>query len=186
MLPLRELAHRPRIQSPEPSAGPEDGSGVARRERSRRRRLWRRIVLAPLVLGGCYTYTPVSTLPEPGTQLALELNDQGRVGLASSVGHEIARVEGSLVDGSDTAFVVRVSNVLALNGRKTMWGGDTVKLRREYVKGVRERKLAKRRTALFAAGVAVLAGVFIATRDLFGLGGEDPSRVPPGGPPVDQ
>ena len=81
----------------------------------------RAVALLPLALAGigCYTYAPLATPdPAPGTKVALVLSDQGRVGMGPSVGQGAARVEGAVVGSSDTAYVLSVSDVYGINGRR--------------------------------------------------------------------
>src|SRR3989304_6008452 len=105
-------------------------------------RRWGGLMLAaaPLV-GGCYVYGPVAAPePQPGIRLALDLNGQGRAALVTSVGPEVARVEGALVSNTGGEYVIRVSDVFALQGTRTKWSGETGSFRQEYLKSIRERK----------------------------------------------
>jgi hypothetical protein len=110
------------------------------------------------------------------------LNDQGRADLRAVIGSEIARVEGSLVHNSDTAYVLNVLATRGMSGHLSRWSGEMVSVRREYVRQITERRFSRSRTTV--AVVAGTAGVlaFILTRKLLGLGGGDVSTVlPPGG-----
>jgi len=135
----------------------------------------------PLLLcaAGCYSYVPVPSPVPAGTRVAVDLNDRGRADLRGTIGAEIARVEGSLVHNSDTAFVVNVFETRGMSGQQARWGGETVSLRREYVRQITERRFSRSRTTvgLVAGAAGVLA--FILTRNLLGLGGGDISNVPP-------
>src|SRR5688500_14575304 len=119
---------------------------------------------------GCYAYHPVVTTPAPGTRMAFDLNDQGRVGMRSVIGPEISRVEGALVRNSDTAYVIEVWETRGMYGMASRWGGEPVSLRREYVDGVTVRRLSRPRTVVAVLGAAAAAVAFILTRDLLGLG----------------
>src|SRR5690242_19685801 len=69
------------------------------------RRTW---VAAVPLLGACYVYQPlVSTDPHPDARLALDLSDQGRAALATNVGSDASRVEGTLVGGTADEYVIR-------------------------------------------------------------------------------
>lgn len=127
---------------------------------------------------GCYAYRPVTSTLAPGTRVALDLNDQGRVGMRSLIGPEIARVEGALVHNSDTAYVVQVLETRGLYGVTSRWGGEPVSLRREYVAGVTERRLSRPRTVVAVLGGAAAFLAFAFTRDLLGRGsgGSDPGN----------
>ncbi len=144
--------------------------------------------LLPLLLcaAGCYWYVPVPSPVPVGTRVAVDLNDQGRAELRGMIGAEIARVEGPLVHNSDTAYVLNVLETRGTAGQQTRWNGETVSLRREYVRQITERRFSRSRTAVgvLAGAAGVLA--FILTRELLGLGGGDVSNVPPGGGGDDQ
>ncbi|MGH7646216.1 MAG: hypothetical protein ACREMR_11595 [Gemmatimonadales bacterium] len=143
------------------------------------------MLLAGLV-AGCYTYQPIVTAPEPGSTLALDLNDQGRVGMRTAIGPEIARVEGALVGASDTTYELRVAETLGLSGTRSRWSGEAVSMRREYVGVVTEKRLSRQRTFAAVLGGVAAAMAFVMTRDLFGLGGDSGSSVPGGGGGDDQ
>ena len=143
----------------------------------------RALRLLPLLLcaAGCYSYVPLSSPVPAGTRVAVDLNDQGRADLRGVIGSEIARVEGPLVHNSDTAYVLNVLETRGMGGQLSRWSGETVSLRREYVRSITERRFSRSRTTMgvVAGAAAVLA--FILTRDLLGLGGGDVSNVPPPG-----
>jgi hypothetical protein len=150
-----------------------------------RPRSWRWLVVAAApLMGACYVYAPVMTPePQPGSRLALDLNDQGRAALVTSVGPEVAQVEGALVSNTAGEYVIRVSDVRALHGIRTRWSGETVSFRQEYVKRIRERKLSRGRTAFVVAGLLGAAVGLAASTGLAGFGGEGDGR--PGGGPGD-
>ena len=147
-----------------------------------RHRAWLALAPAVALAGGCYVYTPLNpTQPEPGARLALDLNDEGRVAMATSVGPEVARVEGALVGSSGTEYVIQVSDVLGLGGTRTRWSGETVSVRQEHVKRIRERRFSGTRTAVVVGGaVAALVGVVLGV-DLLGAGGGDSNSRGGGG-----
>src|SRR5690349_11043775 len=81
-------------------------------------------------LAACYTYAPLQVdRPTPGLGLAVDLNDKGRVAMADRIGNEVARVEGTVSDVTDSTLSLRVSEVTQLSGESTRWGGETVQLR---------------------------------------------------------
>lgn len=142
----------------------------------------------PLLLcaAGCYAYVPVPSPVPVGTRVAVDLNDQGRADLRGVIGPEIARVEGPLVHNSDTAYVLNVLETRGTAGKLSRWSGETVSLRREYVRAITERRFSRSRTTLAVVAGAASVLAFILTRDLLGLGGGDVSNVPPGGGGDDQ
>jgi hypothetical protein len=161
----------------------DDASEFVRRSRRLRLRGW--CCLTTFVLGGCYQYVPITSTPnvqEVGA--AFELTDVGRVNLSDRIGPEVSRISGLLVRSTDTAYVLRVSEVRDLGGVVSRWAGEEISLRQDYVKRVYERRFSLGRT-LMAAGAAVGTVVAIAiTRSLLGGGGT--SNGPPGGPPGEE
>lgn len=134
------------------------------------------LVAATPLVGACYVYAPVMT-PEPpeGMRLALDLSDQGRAALVTSVGPDVARVEGTLLSDTGGQYLMRISDVLGTQGTRTKWTGESVSVPQAFVKRVRERKLSGRRTAFAVAGlvgsmVGLMAGTGLAG---FGSGGND-------------
>jgi hypothetical protein len=131
-------------------------------------------------LNGCYSYQRVATtqLP-PGTDVSLTITDQGRVGLGDRMGAGVMRVNGRVVDPSDSAWVVRVSSVEMLAGGKTNWSGEEVRLPRAYVGEVGTRDLSRKKT-LLAAGVAIGAvAATVAAVSLIAHGFEGSDATPP-------
>jgi hypothetical protein len=129
------------------------------------------LTAAPL-LAGCYVYRPVTAVdPQPGTRLAVELNDQGRAALVTSVGPEVDRVEGSLISSADGEYVIRVYEVFGLKGTRTTWSGETISVRGEYVKLIREKRLSGGRTVGLVGGVVGAMVGLVAGASLVGLGG---------------
>ncbi len=129
---------------------------------------------------GCYTSRPLTAVPAPDTHLTVVLNDQGRVGVGSQVGPSAAQIEGTLVQATDTGYVLEVSAVEGISGARQRWAGEVVNLRTDYVASVRERRLSPVRTALAVIGFAGSAIVFIASQGLGVLGGGDDPSGPPG------
>ena len=101
--------------------------------------------------------------------MALVLNDQGRAAVADSVGPGVRRVDGTLVRSTNDRWVVAVSELLDIDGRRTKWSGETVGFQRAYVAIPQERQFSKRRTILLVSTVAAGLATIIATRHLFGL-----------------
>ncbi len=129
------------------------------------------LALAPAAVPACYRYVPLESAPAPGIVVQVELNDEGRVGMASAVGPAVGKIEGVLDSRSDSAMVVRVTRVQGEYGGVARWEGEPVEIRTGWVRTLREREFSAGRTAL----VAALAGggfvAFVATRDLLGFGG---------------
>jgi hypothetical protein len=158
---------------------------VSRCSRPRRRLLRRADAAAVSVLlfpflNGCYTYKRVATTQLPqGTDVSLTITDQGRVGLGDRMGPGVMRVNGRVVDPSDSAWVVRVSSVEMLAGGKTNWSGEEVRLPRAYVGEVGTRELSRKKTWL-AAGITIGAvAATVAAVSLIAHGFEGSDVTPP-------
>jgi hypothetical protein len=150
----------------------------AGRRAGRRVAPWIGVGLAAL-LAACYTSTPLALVtPVSGTGVSLLLTDVGRVGAGPTLGSGLARIEGTLVRLTDTAFVIRVSSVTDVRGVQTRWAGETVMVDRGWVGNAYERRLSRSRTYLVAGVFTAGLAAFIATRTL-GSGG--PTLQTPGG-----
>jgi hypothetical protein len=127
----------------------------------------------------CYAWVPAAAGESagaaagalaPGARVALEVNDPGRVALASTLAPSITRVEGTLVDARGEELVLALAGYTQIRGGYTQLTGDTVRVRREHVAAVRQRRLSRRRT-LFAIGTGVAVVVaFLAARGIGGRG----------------
>lgn len=137
-----------------------------------------------VLLAGCYTLRPAGgTTLAPGEVVALDINDQGRVALGGSIGPEIARIEGRLVDDDPEEYLLSVRRLEFLRGGEQAWAGERVRIRRDFVGNVYERQLSQPRSYTLAAVIVAGAVAFFVTRDLFGLGtnpgGDDDKKPPP-------
>lgn len=96
----------------------------------------------------------------------------GRAALGASMGPEIDRVEGHLIEQTGGEYLLGVTSVSLIHGGTQTWKGERVVVKPEFVSNVYERRFDVARTGLAAA--AVTAGVaFIVTQDLLGGGQED-------------
>lgn len=141
--------------------------------------LWTLVVVP--ILAGCYTYVPLgATRPEavPGTRLAIELTDVGRVGMAPQVGAEADRLEGVLIARSDTTYELGVSMLIGLWGAQSKWSGERVTVRSDYVRRMSVRRFSGWRTAVLVGGASAGFLAFVLTRNLLG-GGSTPDSPPP-------
>jgi len=132
------------------------------------------------LLAGCYTLQPAAgrVIPPAGAEMAFDINDAGRIALGGSMGPEIARIEGRLVEGDSSAYTVAVRAITLLNGGDQTWRGERVQLKTEYVSAHYERRLSPVRSiAMGAAGIAVI--VLIADRSIFGAGNPEDGQSPP-------
>ncbi len=126
--------------------------------------------------GGCYVYPPVVTAPAPGTELLLDLDDQGRAGLGNLIGPAAASVQGVLQNSPDTAYALKVTSVMYLNGQSSPWTGEQLTVPKAFVVNTRERKFSKSRTWLTSGGIVAVVGGFIVSRALLGSGTSDSDK----------
>jgi hypothetical protein len=137
------------------------------------------LVLPPLA--GCYNLTPIAALqPAPGTKLSLVLNDEGRTNTAQQIGPYTMRIEGELVQASESNYVLAVTDVVDIRGAHSKWTGETVPLPRSYVMTTYEKKFSTPKTALLIGTVAAGFVALVASFNLFGFGGSGSDN---GGPP---
>ena len=163
------------------------------RMRRRRCRFARRaqaaaaIVLLLPSVAGCYRYVPVTaTGPVAGTEIAVGINDQGRVALAGQVGPGAHRLRGRLTQATDSLFVISLTSVEYLGAPvAARWAGEALSVSRQYVSDIGERRLSRTRSWL-TAGVVVALAVAVSTIAIVGFGNDGGSDRPPNGGGGDQ
>lgn len=152
--------------------------------------MWRRAfpvalgVCAALASTGCYTYSAlVPDRPAPGTQLEITLNDRGRVSLEGSIGPEIWQLQGRVTSVEDSGMTISISRVITIEKQITHWAGETVNVRTDYIRSLRERRFSTSRTVALAGTATAGVVAFLATRSLLGFGFEGSGPSDGGGPP---
>ena len=140
-------------------------------------------VALTISLAACHNYVPVTDPSVArGSSVAVSLTDYGTANLGRLLGLGIGTVEGSLVTVSDSAYTVSVQLVRQRNGEETFWRGEQVAIPRADVAEIRQRRLARGKSAL--ATVAVLAAAFGALEAFVGTGsGSQPPDGTGGGGP---
>ena len=129
-------------------------------------------VAAVILLAGCYTLQPATGFaPDVGTNLALDINDAGRIALGGTMGPEIAAVEGRLLRADSTDYLVSVTNIRLLRGGVQVWGGEQVRISRDHVGYAYERRFSRSRSFALAATLVGGAVAFFGGRSLLGAGG---------------
>ena len=146
-------------------------------------KLYRRAAYAALIviLGGCYEYRPIETQSPPaGEQVALQITDQGRVGLSQRFGPGLAEIQGKMVSTQGSEYVINVYRVAQITGESASWSGESTRIDRSFVGSVKGRQLSGLRTSLFAV-VAGGALYFLVSRTLSGSfsGGHSDPEPPP-------
>ena len=126
---------------------------------------------------GCYSYAvrPVSEVSQNAT-VTVDINDMGSVALGDRVGPEVMRLEGKVVQRSDTTVRLLVSHVTYLNGNTEEWQGQEVGLRVQDVKLVTQRTFSRSRTALLIGAIAVGFVATILSLNFLGITSGDPNR----------
>ncbi len=136
---------------------------------------------------GCYTY-PARAASEvnPPALVTVDVSDAGRVGLSDQMGTEVKRIEGQVVQRSDSALRLMVTEVRFLNGTSNKWQGQVVTIRPIDVKALSQRTYSRQRTVIAALVLSGLIALTVATKGFTTLFGGDPSKDPNGGgpPPV--
>ena len=144
---------------------------------------WKGFLLAFLtgVASGCYVYVPVQGTPVQGQYVGLDLNDRGRVGLGESLGPAATRIEGTVVLSSDSAYQVSVKKVAYLNGQNNPWTGESLLIKKDFVRDVQGRSVSRSRSFLLGAAALIVTGLVV-SRGLKGGGNipVDPPPPPPG------
>lgn len=130
------------------------------------------------VSAGCYTARPLIGAPDAGVQAVVTLNDRGRVLLGEALGPNADRVEGQVVDRSDSAFVLAVRNVRYVGGQANEWKSERVSVPVAGVRGIEEHRFSRARTWALAGAIGAALLALILTRSIFG---DDPTLVDQGG-----
>ncbi len=138
-------------------------------------------------LTACYEYVPLATSTPPVDQtVALQITDQGRVGLGDRFGPGLAEVVGRVASSQGTELVVTVFSVSRLNGESTQWAGETTRLDRSYIGSIKGRRFSKARTAIVAVGLAAVTGYLIYNHGLNGSFSGPTGTPDPGPGPASQ
>jgi hypothetical protein len=122
-----------------------------------------------MLLAGCYTYRPLATpAPPPGQRVSAQLTTEGSRELTGQIGPEVLHVEGQVVSADSTGLNLEVLEIESYRGIRSDWHGEHVKLPRQAVAGLQERRLSVGGTTLLGG---VLAGGLYAVYRLLGGGG---------------
>ncbi|MFM8779951.1 MAG: hypothetical protein ACKOFO_00435, partial [Gemmatimonadota bacterium] len=93
----------------------------------RRRRAGLRAAALAVALTGCHTYLPPQDqVPVLGREIAIELNDRGRLLVVPQLGEAVLRVQGTLVASTDSTVTMSVSRTVQLQGSSALWTGESV------------------------------------------------------------
>ena len=104
---------------------------------------------------GCYTEVPLETpTPAAGTQVVVDLTDQGALDLAKDLGPAVDKLEGKIVTADESHLQVAVSSTQKKNGVESSWNGEQVTIQRSEIASLSQRKLSGGKTAALAGGLA--------------------------------
>ena len=110
-----------------------------------------------------------------GQSVSVELNDRGRLMMSDRLGEAVLRVEGMLVDSSETAVVLGVARTVQMQGSSVVWTGEQVAIPREGVRHFQRRQFSKSRTLMLTVGVVLVLGAVIGGLSVLGVdGGRNP------------
>jgi hypothetical protein len=121
------------------------------------------------VLSACYTYRPLSgPTPAPGQRVSAQLTTEGSRDLTGQIGPEVLHVEGNVIEADSSGLDLDVLEIESYRGIRSDWHGERVRLPREAVAGMQQRRLSIGGTGLMAG--ALTAGLYVVYRV---LGGSD-------------
>jgi hypothetical protein len=121
------------------------------------------------MLTACYTYRPSDgPVPAVGSHVSVQLNNEGTSALARELGPNPARVDGVLLGVDSIGPRLAVHDVENGHGEQARWNGEQVRVPRQLIAAVEERRLSITQTGVLA-GLAV-GGLYAASRLLGGSG----------------
>ena len=129
-----------------------------------------RFVLSAVVgLSACHTYRPLADAgPEPGTRISAQLTGSGSQELASQIGPDVLHIEGTVMGVDSGGLNLQVREVESQRGIRSDWNGEQVRVPRQSVAGMQERKLSPGGTGIMSGVLA--AGLYAIYRVLGGPG----------------
>ena len=116
------------------------------------------LLCAALNLAACYTYRPLETTqPEAGSRVSAQLTNSGSQELIAEIGPDVLHVEGMVLHADSAGLDLEVKEIESYRGIRSDWNGEQVRLPREAVAGLQERRLSPGGTGLM--GGAIVAGL---------------------------
>ena len=143
----------------------------------RRRRVGFGIAALAATLTGCHTYLPPQDqVPVAGREIAVELNDRGRLLVVPQLGESVLRVHGTLVASADSTVTMSVSRTVQLQGSSALWTGESVTIPVAGIRGFRLREFSQKRSVAMAVGVAGALAVVAPRLKIVGGGNGRPDE----------
>lgn len=136
-----------------------------------------------LLLNACYHYVPLAQRDVvTATLVSAELSTQGASEMAGTVGPDIRKVRGRVLDADGETLTLAMASVTDRRGIDTGWRGEPVRFPRRFLTEITQRRFSLGRTLLFsgaAFGGAVGASSILGgpgLSDIFGGGGGAPPQ----------
>jgi hypothetical protein len=130
---------------------------------------WRYTLPLVAILAACYTYRPLtSPEPAPGDRVSAQLTTEGSQELAPQIGPEVLHVEGDVLDVDSSGLDLQVREIESYRGIRSGWNGERLRVPRQAVAGMQQRKLSVGGTGLMAG--VMTAGLYLVYRVLGGPG----------------
>lgn len=147
----------------------------------------RRLVVGVLAVSvGCHRYVSVdASVPPVGEPVALDISDEGRVALRDRIGPGVDRIEGRMVGVDGNEYLVSVSHIEQLNGPRSPWAGEVMRLDRGLVDRVQRREVSTTRTLALVGGIAAGVAILIVSGGFDAVFGDDDNGGN-GEPPVER
>jgi hypothetical protein len=128
------------------------------------------ILLLISLTSGCVSYVRGGP-PRTGSQVRLELTEEGSLRLGSVIGQRAQSLTGVLIAREDTAWVLRVSEVNRRGGVLEPWSGERVIVPVTAAQTPESRRLSFRKTALLVGGILAGAAMMSAVGGFDWIGG---------------
>lgn len=125
--------------------------------------------LLALHLGGCYGYAVTTREPRAGEQLRARLSSTGSAWLLENLGRSRSTVDGTFIRTDADRLVLAAWRADLPATQQFRAAIDTLRIPREHVVAIEQRRLSIGRTAaLVAVGTGI---VVLAVSELAGIGG---------------
>jgi len=133
------------------------------------------------VSSGCFQYVPLTPQAAAvGSQVRIELSDQGVVSVQPALGNSVTAVEGTVRDAAADRLTIALVDVERRGSGMQTWAGETLVLKPEDIRVVSERRLSQKRTTVVAtSAIALAAAGIIAIAKASGDASGDPGNKPP-------
>jgi hypothetical protein len=127
------------------------------------------VVIGVWLLAGCYTYRPLmKPEPAPGDRVSAQLTTEGSRDLTPEIGPEILHIEGNVLESDSAGLNLEVQEIETYRGIRSDWHGEHVRLPRQAVAGIQQRRLSIGGTTMM--GGVLAAGLYVVYRILGGPG----------------